>query len=134
VKSAEEIMNMLEAFDLTESMRDAGELAGVSHHTVARYVAAREGGVLSDGLRLVRSWSMSFCPRSRSGSTGRRANCAPTSRTTSSSDSVTPARNGPPAARSRRSRRITASVGCGCTGRGSPSRGCGCSTTSATVR
>jgi len=48
VKSAEEIMNMLEAFDLTESMRDAGELAGVSHHTVARYVAAREGGALSD--------------------------------------------------------------------------------------
>ena len=48
MKSAEEIMNMLEAFDLTESMRDAGELAGVSHHTVARYVAAREGGVLSD--------------------------------------------------------------------------------------
>ena len=29
-------------------MRDAGELAGVSHHTVARYVAAREGGALSD--------------------------------------------------------------------------------------
>jgi len=36
VKSAEEIMNMLEAFDLTGSLRDAGELAGVSHHTVAR--------------------------------------------------------------------------------------------------
>ena len=33
VKSAEEIMNMLEAFDLTVSSRDAGELAGVSHHT-----------------------------------------------------------------------------------------------------
>jgi transposase len=48
VKSAEEIMNMLEAFDLTGSLRDAGELAGVSHHTVARYVAAREAGELSD--------------------------------------------------------------------------------------
>jgi transposase len=48
VKSAEEIMNMLEAFDLTGSLRDAGELAGVSHHTVARYVAARDAGVLSD--------------------------------------------------------------------------------------
>jgi len=48
VKSAEEIMNMLEAFDLTGSLRDAGELAGVSHHTVARYVAAREAGALSD--------------------------------------------------------------------------------------
>ncbi len=41
-------MNMLRAFDLTGSLRDAGELSGVSHHTVARYVAAREAGVLSD--------------------------------------------------------------------------------------
>jgi len=48
VKSAEEIMNMLEAFDLTGSLRDAGELSGVSHHTVARYVAAREAGTLSE--------------------------------------------------------------------------------------
>jgi len=47
VKSAEEIMNMLEAFDLTGSLRDAGELAGCSHHTVAGYVAAREAGALS---------------------------------------------------------------------------------------
>ena len=28
MKSAEEIMNMLEAFDLTGSLRDAGELSG----------------------------------------------------------------------------------------------------------
>ena len=48
MKSAEEIMNMLEAFDLTGSLRDAGELSGVSHHTVARYVAAREAGALTD--------------------------------------------------------------------------------------
>lgn len=48
MKSAEEIMNMLEAFDLTGSLRDAGELAGVSHHTVGRYVAARDAGGLSD--------------------------------------------------------------------------------------
>ena len=41
MKSAEEIMEILEAFDLTGSYRDAGELAGVSHHTVARYVTAR---------------------------------------------------------------------------------------------
>ncbi len=38
---------MLEAFDLTGSLRDAGELAGCSHHTVAGYVAAREAGALS---------------------------------------------------------------------------------------
>src|SRR5450830_489840 len=47
-ESAEEIMNILEAFDLTGSLRDAGELSGVSHHTVARYVAARDAGALSD--------------------------------------------------------------------------------------
>ena len=48
MKSAEEIMDILEAFDLTGSYRDAGELAGVSHHTVARYVAARDAGRLSE--------------------------------------------------------------------------------------
>jgi transposase len=41
-------MEILEAFDLTGSLRDAGELAGCSHHTVAGYVAAREAGGLSD--------------------------------------------------------------------------------------
>ena len=49
MKSREEIMNMLEAFDLTGSLRDAGELAGVSHHTVARYVAERDAGELAGG-------------------------------------------------------------------------------------
>jgi transposase len=49
VKSAEEIMNVLEAYDLTGSLRDAGELAGCSHHTVARYVRAREEGRLVPG-------------------------------------------------------------------------------------
>jgi hypothetical protein len=37
-------MEVLEAFDLTGSYRDAAVLAGCSHHTVARYVAAREAG------------------------------------------------------------------------------------------
>jgi transposase len=46
VKSREEIMNILEAFDLTGSLRDAGELAGCSHHTVAAYVAKRDAGEL----------------------------------------------------------------------------------------
>jgi hypothetical protein len=49
VKSAEEIMQILEAYDLTGSYRDAAELAGCSHHTVAHYVAAREEGRLSPG-------------------------------------------------------------------------------------
>src|SRR5215471_8069826 len=37
-------MNILEAYDLTGSLRDAAELAGCSHHTVARYVSERERG------------------------------------------------------------------------------------------
>jgi transposase len=41
-------MQILEAVDLTGSLRAAGELAGCSHHTVAGYVAAREAGGLSD--------------------------------------------------------------------------------------
>ena len=48
MKSREEIMNILEAFDLTGSYRDAGELAGCSHHTVARYVERRDAGQLPD--------------------------------------------------------------------------------------
>ena len=44
MKSAEVIMNILEAYDLTGLFRDAAELAGCSHHTVARYVAGREAG------------------------------------------------------------------------------------------
>jgi hypothetical protein len=44
MKSAEEIMEILEAYDLTGSFRDAAELAGCSHHTVAFHVAARDAG------------------------------------------------------------------------------------------
>ena len=49
LKSAEEIMNILEAFDLTASLRDAGELAGCSPNTVGHYVAARAAGRLVPG-------------------------------------------------------------------------------------
>ncbi len=37
-------MNILEAFDLTGSLRDAAGLAGCSHHTMAGYVAGRVPG------------------------------------------------------------------------------------------
>jgi len=47
VKSAEEIMKILEAFDLTRSCRDAGELAGCSPNTVAHWVARRDAGELT---------------------------------------------------------------------------------------
>lgn len=49
MKSREEIMEILEAFDLTGSYRDAAELAGCSHHTVAAYVAKRDAGQLPGG-------------------------------------------------------------------------------------
>lgn len=41
-------MEILDAYDLTRSLRDAGELAGCSHHTVARYVAVRDAGGVID--------------------------------------------------------------------------------------
>lgn len=44
MKSAEEIMEILDAYDLTGSLRDAGELAGCSHHTVKHYVERRAAG------------------------------------------------------------------------------------------
>jgi transposase len=46
VKSYEEIMEILEAYDLTESFRAAAELAGCSHHTVEEYVVRRDAGRL----------------------------------------------------------------------------------------
>lgn len=47
MKLPEEIMHILEAYDLTGSFRDAAELAGCSHHTVARCVRARDAGGLT---------------------------------------------------------------------------------------
>lgn len=47
MKHAEEIMRILEAFDLTQSYRHAGELAGCDHKTVAHWVARRDAGGLS---------------------------------------------------------------------------------------
>lgn len=49
MKSAEEIMEILEGFDLTASYRDAGELAGCSPNTVAAWVGKRDAGTLVPG-------------------------------------------------------------------------------------
>ena len=49
MKSYEEIMEILEAFALTNSYRAAGELAGCSHHTVEHWVTMRDQGLLPDG-------------------------------------------------------------------------------------
>jgi hypothetical protein len=44
VKRSEQIMETLEAYDLTGSYRAAAELAGCDHHTVRRYVLLRAAG------------------------------------------------------------------------------------------
>jgi hypothetical protein len=68
VKSAEEIMNILEAYDLTGSLRDAAELAGCSHHTVARYVTGRDRGRAVPGAPAPRAGVIDeFVPKLESG-------------------------------------------------------------------
>src|SRR5215470_15089588 len=51
VKRGREIMEILEAYDLTGSYRAAAELTGVDHHTVARYVKMRAAGQHPDQRR-----------------------------------------------------------------------------------
>lgn len=46
MKRAETIMEILAAYDLTHSFRDAAELVGCAPNTVARYVRARDAGGL----------------------------------------------------------------------------------------
>jgi Mu transposase, C-terminal domain len=50
VKSPEEIMEILEAFDLTGSYRAAAELVGCDHHTVRRYVEQRGAGLAPERM------------------------------------------------------------------------------------
>ncbi|MEJ3746522.1 IS21 family transposase, partial [Actinomycetes bacterium KLBMP 9797] len=49
MKTDEEIMEILAAYDLTGSCRKAAELVGVDHHTVRRYVQLRRTGTVLDG-------------------------------------------------------------------------------------
>jgi transposase len=53
LKTAEEVMEILEAFDLTGTLRAAAELAGCDHKTVAHWVRARDeaGGGLPVSVR-----------------------------------------------------------------------------------
>ncbi len=53
MKTAEEVMEILEAFDATGTLRAAAELAGCDHKTVAHWVRAREeaGGGLPVSVR-----------------------------------------------------------------------------------
>ena len=54
VRTPEEVMEILEAYDLTGSYRAAAELAGCDHHTVARYVALRDEGRPVERMRAER--------------------------------------------------------------------------------
>ena len=45
MKRNEDVMEILEAFDLTESYEAAARLAGCDPKTVRRYVAARAAGI-----------------------------------------------------------------------------------------
>ena len=49
MKSAEEMMEILEAFDLVGTLRGAAVLAGCDHKTVAHYVALRDAGFSPGG-------------------------------------------------------------------------------------
>ncbi len=135
MKHREEIMEILEAFDLTNSYRDAGELAGCSPNTVAHWVARRDAGELTatsvrrpqlidEFLPKVEEWMEASNGKIRAdvaheklvalGYDGLGADHPP-------GGGRWPARRGPP---------VTA----GSTGRGCPSRACGSSGTSATAR
>src|SRR6516164_1648777 len=46
LKKAEEVMEILEAYDLAGSLRGAAELAGCDHKTVAHWVAQRDLGLV----------------------------------------------------------------------------------------
>ena len=102
-------MKILDAYDLTGSLRDAGELAGCSHHTVKHYVERRAAaGVLDKAaarpqlidayLDKVEEWVERSLGKVRADVAHEKL------------------------------------VALGYTGSGSPSRGCGCSTTTATAR
>jgi hypothetical protein len=54
LRTPEEVMEILEAYDLTGSYRAAAKLAGCDHHTVARYVALRDAGRPVEAMRAER--------------------------------------------------------------------------------
>ena len=130
-------MNILDAYDLTGSLRDAAELAGCSHHTVARYVRAREQA--AGALDAAGGPAAADRPVPGQGRGVGRARRKGKVRADVVHDEA--GRDGlrrvgahhPAGGRGGEDGR-TGRAACGCTGRGSPSRGCGCSTTSVTAR
>jgi len=76
-KSGREIMEILEAYDLTGCAHSAAQLAGTDRKTVARYVALRDPGRIRWRRSAVPGRSMGSWPRWRSWSTGAMAGSAP---------------------------------------------------------
>ena len=135
MKKPEEVMEILEAYDLTGSFRQAAALVGCDHKTVAYWVRLRdEAGGMPVVERRGRRWRRCSRRRSMSWSIARTGRSGRTRRTASWSRS---------AIRDLRGRRgggwLSPSGGggrsmAGGRGRGSRSRGCGCSGTMATGR
>ena len=136
MKSREEIMEILEAFDLTGSFRDAAELAGCSHHTVAAWVAKREAGQLPVAgeiqrrerkidpfLPKVEEWVERSLGKIRADVAFRRLRRLGFA-----------ARTAPCAGRSAKPSSTTATAATGSIGPGSPNRACGPSGTGARGR
>ena len=135
MKKPEAVMVLLEAYDLTGSLRGAAALAGCDHKTAAYWVRMRERGVgCPRSSASGRRWTLRSSRRSMSWSIGRTAGFGRTWRTAGWSCW---------GIRGRRGRRgggwlspsgggVTATAGG--RGRGSRSRGCGCSGTLATGR
>ena len=134
MKFDEEIMEILEGFDLTKSYRDAAELANCSPSTVARYVEARSQGLLSSAparrdqiidtyLAKLEELVEASKAKVRRGRRARQARC-PRLRGSNARRAV----------RSRLRRNPTAPAIAAFTGRGCRSPACGSSSTGATAR
>ncbi|MDI2036213.1 hypothetical protein PJL15_03348 [Paenarthrobacter nitroguajacolicus] len=132
MKSDGEIMEILTAYDLTGSLRATAELTGCSHHTVARHVAALDAGRpiaepaardrVTDGfLPKIEEWVESSKGRIRADRAHEKL--------------LAMGYEGSERSARRAIARAKAAWRLGhvrFTGRGLPSRGCGCSTTSVT--
>ncbi len=124
-------MKILDAYDLTGSLRDAGELAGCSHHTVKHYVDRRAAGgeldkaaarpqLIDEYLPKVEEWVERSKGKVRADKAHEKLvamGYKGSERTTRRAVAKVKPHTGP--------------ATCGSTARGSPSRGCGCSTTTA---
>ena len=131
MKSDGELMEILNAYDLTGSYRAAAELCGCSHHTVKKAVEDRNAGVppATRRARMIDDWR-------DPGKMGRRFEGKDPRRQSPRTTAWrwdTPAPTAPPDVRWLRSNPNGDWAIHGCIGPGSPNPDCGCSTTSPTA-